>query len=60
MAEMGLRWWRRFAARTRMEDIDVKIRQQADRQACKGTLTQNRYGKSCSHPIIITAEDNVI
>jgi hypothetical protein len=24
MAEMGLRWWRRFAARIRMEDPDVK------------------------------------
>ena len=30
MAEMGLRWWRRQAARTRMEDSDVKAFQQTN------------------------------
>ena len=29
IAEMGLRWWRRFAARNRTEDSDVKAFQEA-------------------------------
>ena len=44
LAEMGLRWWRRIAARNRMEDPDVKTCQQA-RQSAK-SLTQSRRGKT--------------
>ena len=48
---MGRRWWRRYAARTRMEDPDVKTYQQA--------RLKNRRGKNRRYPAVTPNQNDV-